>query len=489
MDTIITGGNIVTPAGTFVGDIGIRGDKIAALGDSLDPTGATLIDARGHHVIPGVLDVHVHLELPFCGTVSADDYRSGTRAGARGGVTTVIDFAIPSADGSLSEAADTWMKKADGKSLIDYTFHICITRYNEHKSQIKGMIDRGFTTFKEFMIYESEGWQSDDRALFGTLEKMREYGGMLLVHAESSRVLDELISRYHTPEMMRQYGARLHPMTRPNFVEAEAIQRVVQWSEATGGQLYIVHMSTGEGADIIRAAQARGVPVIAETCVQYLVLDDSVFEREDGHLFACCPQLKKPKDVERLWEGLRRGDVSVISTDTCTFTREQKAMWNGDWTKIPMGMPGLETLMPLTYTTGVLQGRLTLEEMCMKLSTNPAKIMGLYPRKGAIQIGADADLAIIHPQTTLTVSPSTMETNADWSPFDGWQLAGFARTTLSRGDVIVDNYKVVGREGRGQWLPRTSAGLGGSSGEVKASRVSRGPLWPLHAIDDLVTTS
>ena len=162
------------------------------------------------------------------------------------------------------------------------------------------MVDRGFTTFKEFMIYESEGWQSDDRALFGTLEKMREYGGMLLVHAESSRVLDELIARHHTPELMKQYGARLHPMTRPNFVEAEAIQRVVQWSEATGGKLYIVHMSTGEGADIIRAAQARGVPVIAETCVQYLVLDDSVFERDDGHLFACCPQLKKPKDVQRL---------------------------------------------------------------------------------------------------------------------------------------------------------------------------------------------
>jgi dihydropyrimidinase len=482
-DTVIKSGNVVTPAGSFKGDIGIRGEKISALGEDLDTSGAKVIDARGHHVIPGVLDVHVHLELPFCGTVSADDYRSGTRAGARGGVTTVIDFAIPSATGSLSEAADTWMKKAEGKSLIDYTFHICITRYNEHKAQIRGMIDRGFTTFKEFMIYESEGWQSDDRALFGTLEKMREYGGMLLVHAESSRVLDELIARHHTPEMMQRYGARLHPMTRPNFVEAEAIQRAVQWCEATGGQLYIVHMSTGEGADIIRAAQARGVPVIAETCVQYLVLDDSVFEREDGHLFACCPQLKKPKDVDRLWEGLHRGEVSVISTDTCTFTREQKAMWNGDWTKIPMGMPGLETLMPLTYSTGVLQGRLTLEEMCMKLSTNPAKIMGLYPRKGAIQVGADADLAIIHPQSTLTVSPQTMETNADWSPYEGWQLAGFSRTTLSRGEVIVDNYKVVGKEGRGQWLPRTSAGLEGSNAEPRAARVSRGPLSPIRAID------
>ena len=468
-DRIIKGGNVITPAGAFVGDVGIVGEKIAALGAGLDTAGAEVIDARGHHVIPGVLDVHVHLELPFCGTVSADDYRSGTRAGARGGVTTVIDFAIPYAGESLGTAADNWMKKAEGKSLIDYTFHICITRWKEHKDQIAGMVERGFTTFKEFMIYESEGWQSDDRALFGTLEKMKEFGTMLLVHAESARVLDELIERHHTPELMKKYGAELHAMTRPNFVEAEAIQRVVQWCEATGGQLYIVHMSTKEGADIVRAAQARGVPVIAETCVQYLVLDDSVFKRDDGHLFACCPQLKKPEDSARLWEGLRHGEVSVISTDTCTFSREQKAMWNGDWTKIPMGMPGLETLLPLSYTRGVLGGELTLEEMCMKLSTNPARIMGLAPRKGAIQVGADADIAIIHPTATRSVNPEEMETNADWSPFEGWELAGFARTTLSRGEIIVDDYRVVGKEGRGKWLPRTTAGLARTQPESPAA--------------------
>jgi len=461
-DTIVRGGNVVTPRGTSVTDIGISGEKIAAIGPDLEAApGTTIIDATGHHVIPGVLDVHVHLELPFCGTVSADDYRTGTRAGARGGVTTLIDFAIPYANDSLAQAADNWMAKAEGKALIDYTFHICITRYNEHRDQIKGMVDRGFTTFKEFMIYESEGWQSDDRALFGTLEKMKEYGTMLLVHAESSRVLDELIARHHTPDLMKQYGARLHRMTRPNFIESEAIQRVVTWSEVTGGQLYIVHMSTAEGTEIVKAAQKRGVPVLAETCAQYLVLDDSVFDRDDGHLFACCPQLKKPADSERLWKGLKSGEVSVISTDTCTFSRDQKAMWEGDWTRIPMGMPGLETLMPVTYTHGVLKNRISLDEMVMKLCTNPAKIMGLYPRKGAIEVGADADIAIFHPNTTMKVECATMETNADWSPFQGWDLAGFARTTLSRGEVIVDDYTVVGKEGRGQWLPRTSAGLNG----------------------------
>ena len=458
-DSVIKGGNVVTPAGAFAGDVGISGEKISALGVDLDVTGAQVIDARGHHVLPGVLDVHVHLALPFMGAVSADDYITGTRAGARGGVTTLIDFAIPSKGESLSAAVDNWHKKAEGKALIDYTFHVCITRWNEHKDEIKGMVERGFSTFKEFMIYESEGWQSDDRAIFGTLEKMKEYGSMLLVHAESSRVLDELIARHHTPELMKKYGARLHPMTRPNYIESEAIQRAVAWCEATGGQLYIVHMSTGEGTDIVTAAQARGVPVLAETCVQYLVLDDSVFEREDGHLFACCPQLKKPKDVARLWKGLKDGEVSVVSTDTCTFTREQKALWKGDWTKIPMGMPGLETLLPLTYTKGVLAGKLTLDEMCAKLSTNPAKIMGLYPRKGAIQVGADADIAIIHPDTKHAVVPQKMETNADWSPYENWELAGFARTTLSRGEMIVDGYKVVGKAGRGQWLARARAGL------------------------------
>jgi dihydropyrimidinase len=459
-DTIVKGGNVVTPRGTGTKDIGIVGEKIAAIEKDLEVgAGTNVIDAKGHHVIPGVLDVHVHLELPFMGAVSADDYRTGTRAGARGGVTTLIDFAIPYAGDSLGDAADKWMKRAEGKAMIDYTFHICITRYNEHKDQIKGMVDRGFTTFKEFMIYESEGWQSDDRALFGTLEKMKEYGTMLLVHAESSRVLDELIARHHTPDLMQQYGARLHRMTRPNFIEAEAIQRVITWSEVTGGQLYIVHMSTAEGTELVKAAQKRGVPVLAETCAQYLVLDDSMFDREDGHLFACCPQIKKPKDIDRLWKGLKDGEVSVVSTDTCTFTREQKAMWNGDWTKIPMGLPGLETLLPVTYTHGVLKDRISLEEMTLKLSTNPAKIMGLYPQKGAIEVGADADLAIIHPDRTMKVDCDTMETNADWSPYQGWDLAGFSRTTLSRGDVIVSDYRVVGQEGRGKWLPRTRAGL------------------------------
>ncbi|MBI1292788.1 dihydropyrimidinase [bacterium] len=462
-DKVIKGGKVVTPQGVTKADVGIRGEKIAAIGESLDSTGAQVINATGHIVMPGVLDVHVHLELPFCGTVSSDDYNTGTRAGARGGVTTLIDFAIPyrreGGYDSLSEAADNWHKKAEGKALIDYTFHMCITNWDTHQKQIAGMVDRGFSTFKEFMIYESEGWQSDDRALYGTLEKMKDLGTMLLVHAESSRVLDELIARYHTAPLMKKYKAQLHAITRPNYIEAEAIQRAAKWCEVTGGSLYIVHMSTAEGTEIIKEAQSRNVPVLAETCAQYLVLDDSVFKRPDGHLFACCPQLKKKPDIERLWKGLADGEVSVVSTDTCSFTKKQKAMWKGDWTKIPMGMPGLETLLPSVYTFGVLKKRITLEQLVEKLCYNPARIMGLAPRKGQIQVGSDADIAIIHPTKKFKVDPKTMETNADWNPFEGMELAGFSRTTLSRGDVIVDDYKVVGKAGRGQWLPRKTAGL------------------------------
>jgi dihydropyrimidinase len=464
-DTIVQGGMVVTPSGAFRADVAIRGEKIAAVGENLAALGAARdarrIDARGHYVLPGLLDVHVHLDLPVGGIVTSDGFASGTRAAARGGVTTVIDFATPyrREDGrydSLAQAADAWMAKVEGKALVDYSFHMCITNWDRHKAEIKSMMRRGWPTFKEFMVYEQAGWRSGDGALFSTLEAMRDLGGMLLVHAESSSIVDELIRRHHTPALMKKYGARLHPMTRPNFTEYEAIQRAITWSALTGGPLYIVHMSTGEGADLVQEAQAGGVPVLAETCPQYLVLEDSVFRRKEGHLFATCPQIKKAADGERLWAGLRGGEVSVVATDTCTFTRAQKARWRGDWTRIPMGLPGLETMLPLCYTHGVLAGRLRLEQLVEKLAAAPARIMGLAPRKGAIAPGADADLAIIHPTKKIKVRPGQMETRCDWSPYAGWDLAGFSRTTLSRGEVIVDDYRVIGQAGRGQWLARKS---------------------------------
>lgn len=459
--TIITNGTVVTADGQKNVDVAIAGEKIAAVGKNLakgQTNGATIIDARGRYVLPGAIDVHVHLELPFCGTVSSDDWNTGTRAAARGGVTTVIDFAIPYGNESLEDAYHKWMNKARDKACVDYCFHIAVTKWDRHRAEMEKMVRMGCPTFKQFMIYESEGWQADDRAIFGALEACRTLGGMLLIHAESSRVLDELIARHHTPELMAKYGAQLHAMTRPNYIEAEAIQRAVKWAEVTGGRLYIVHMSTADGADLIVNARKRGVDVYAETCAQYLVLDDSLFKGPDGHLFACCPQIKKKKDQARLWQGLKRGEVCVVSTDTCTFNRQQKAMWNGDWTRIPMGLPGLETLIPVVYTKGVMGKKLTIKQLVEKCSTNPAKIMGLYPQKGTIAKGSDADIAIINPTKKIKVDCATMETGADWNPYQGWSLAGFAEKTFSRGKLIVDDYKFIGQNGWGRWLPREKAG-------------------------------
>jgi dihydropyrimidinase len=460
-DLIIANGTVLTATSQEKADVVIRGDKIAQVGKNLARAarnGMPVLDATGKYVLPGALDVHVHLELPFCGTVSADDWNTGTRAAARGGVTTVIDFAIPYGDQSLEDAYNTWLSKAKPKACVDYAFHMAITNFDRHGLEMEKMVRMGCPTFKEFMIYQAEGWQSDDRAIFGALEKCKQLGGMLLIHAESSRVLDELIARHHTPELMKKYGARLHAITRPNFIEAEAIQRAITWAEVTGGRLYIVHMSTAEGADRVKAARQRGADVYAETCIQYLVLDDSLFARKDGHLYACCPQIKKKADQERLWKGLRQGEVSVISTDTCTFTREQKARWNGDWTKIPMGLPGLETLLPLVFTQCYEDRRMPLTQVVAKCCTNPARIMGLYPKKGVLAPGSDADVVIIDPQKIIKVDHAKMDGGADWSPYQGWNLRGFAETTFCRGRKIVDDYRFIGENGYGQWLPRERAG-------------------------------
>jgi len=454
-DTIIKDGTVVTASDIFKADVGIIGETIGVIGAELNSSSATqVIDASGKYVMPGGIDVHVHMQLPFCGTVSADDFFTGTKAAARGGVTTVIDFALQDAKKGLMAGIEARMLEADGKVCVDYSLHSIITKWSDAiGKEMSQSIEFGIPTFKMFMVYEKEGWQSDDAALYSALATTAKNGARICVHAESEKVMSLLIAKYLKEK--EKYGAYAHALSRPNFVEEEAVQRAIKWAEATDGRLYIVHMSTGGAVDLIRDARRRGINVYAETCPQYLLLDDEVFkDRKTGHLYATCPQVKKKEDSARLWQGLANDELALISTDTCTFNTEQKAMWQGDFTKIPYGMPGVETLLPSAYTEGVLRNRFDVNHFVRLISTNPAKLMGLYPRKGTLAVGSDADIIILDPKKKKTVDWRELATNCDWSPYQGMEMAGFPETTISRGTVVVRNSEFVGTKGHGRFVKR-----------------------------------
>ena len=348
MDIIIKNGTIVTACHTYKADIGIEKEKITLIGKNLPSEAKRTIDGKGKYIFPGGIDVHTHFQLPMAGTVSSDDFENGTKAAAMGGVTTIIDFANQEKGKPLLEGVFTRRKEADEKVCIDYSLHLCLLNWEEiAPGDMEKVIDYGIPTFKMFMIYKDRGLMSEDGEFFSALESTVKSGAMITVHAESDSVLNTLIKRYQKEK--EKYGVWAHVLSRPNFIEEEAIERVIKWAKVTGGRLYIVHMSTGEGADAVKRARDGGVQVFAETCPQYLLLDDEVFKKENGHYYATCPQIKKKKDCIRLWEGIKRGEVQVIGTDTCTFTTEQKNMWKKDFTKIPYGLPGVETMVPLMY--------------------------------------------------------------------------------------------------------------------------------------------
>ncbi len=454
MDLIIKDGTVVTDSETFKADIGISNGKIAVVGQDLNAADQ-IIDATGKYVMPGGLDVHVHLQLPFCGTVSADDFVTGTKAAATGGITTIIDYAIQSKGNTLTDAVKSRKKEADGKVCVDYSLHGGITDWNDRtKSELKSLVAEGIVSYKMFMIYRNEGWMSSDSMLYQALEETKKLGGIICVHAESVDVLDYLVEKYHNPEDMKKYGAYCHVLSRPNCVEEEAIQRAIKWTEVTGGRLYIVHMSTGGGADLVIAAKKRGVDVIAETCPQYLLLEDDLFKKENGHLYGTCPQIKKKEDNDRLWDALRDGEIDTVATDTCTFDTKQKEMWEGDFTKIPFGMPGSELMMPLMYTYGVREGKINLNQFVHYLSTNPAKIFGMYPEKGSLQVGTDADILVFDPRKNVTVDHQNLETNCDWSPYQGWKLKGYPHITILRGKIVAKEGRFTGNVGYGKFIKR-----------------------------------
>jgi dihydropyrimidinase len=453
-DVLIQEGTICTAEGTFVGDIGIKYGKIVTLIKDAEGDASRVINAKGKQVLPGGIDVHVHFHNPYGNGYSVEGFFEGTRAAASGGITTVIDFGVQDPKKGLIAGLHQRMKEADPEVCIDYSLHAMITAYSKPVSQeMAKAVELGIPTFKLYTTYKTYGWYSNDGMIYDAMLHAKKLGGMILLHAESDALLTYFINQY-LPEM-ESWGAYAHALSRPNLVEAEAVSRMIYLSAATGSKTYIVHLSTGEGADLIQQAKLEGIDIDAETCPQYLLLDESLFRnKEKGHLYATCPQLKKPEDNKRLWEAVIRGDINIIATDTCTFTRKQKDKWKGDFTKIPYGMPGVETLLPLIYTFGVKEGRIPLTRLVEVLSTQPAKKMGLYPQKGTLQIGSDADIIIIDPDKKKTIKPQNLQTATDWSPYEGWILYGFPEYTLSKGKMVIDRGEFVGKKGQGRFIPR-----------------------------------
>jgi dihydropyrimidinase len=457
MDLVLKGGTIVGESGAYKGDIGVRGGRIAAIhspGSGIE--GVTTIDAAGKLILPGAIDVHVHMEIPFCGTVSSDDFTTGSIAAAFGGVTTMIDFAIQTKGETLAGAVAKRKEVAAAKSAIDFGLHCGITDWNDRtREEMKEIVDAGIPSFKLFMIYKEEGWMADDGIMFECFEEAASLGATVCIHAENPYLIDVFTRR--SIEAGRTDTVQ-HSLSRPNFSESEAVQRAIYLASVSGARVYIVHMSTSDAARIVEEWLACGYPVFAETCPQYLMLDNRAFEGPDGHLYATCPPIRYEEDCEYLWGAVADGSIQVVSTDHCSFTRKQKDMWGGDFRKIPFGLPGVETLLPILMTHGVLEGRISLERLVEVLCSNPARLFGLYPDKGVIRVGSDADLIVIDPEKEVKVTPGSLHMNCDYSPYDGDNLKGFPDITIQRGKVIVDGGEFLGAAGDGRFLERAAGG-------------------------------
>ncbi len=458
-DTLVRNGTIVTATDTYAADLAIAGGKITAIGRDLPPESARqVIDAAGLFVMPGGIDVHTHLDMPFGGTTSADDFETGTRAAAWGGTTTLIDFAIQYHGQSLHQAFDTWMKKADGKATIDYAFHCIITEFDDERArEMKQLVAEGVSSFKLFMAYPGV-FMLDDASIFRAMSVAADAGAFICMHAENGGAIDVIVQRA-LAEGKR--APKYHALTRPTAAEAEATGRAIALAEMAGAPVYIVHLSCAEALERVREARERGLPVYAETCPQYLFLSIENFDVPgfEGAKYVFTPPLREKHHQEKLWKGLAQDQLQVVSTDHCPFCfKEQKELGRDDFTKIPNGGPGVEHRLSLVYSGGVHGHHFSPNRFVQLVSTAPAKLFGLYPRKGTIAVGSDADVVLFDPGAEEVLSVRTHHMRVDYSMFEGIRVKGVARTVLSRGDVILDKGNFSGRPGRGQFLRRQTHG-------------------------------
>jgi dihydropyrimidinase len=453
--TLVRGGTVVTASDLYKGDVVIEDDKVSTIGVSLGIAADRTIDATGKYVLPGGIDVHTHLDMPFGGTTSADDFESGTVAAAHGGTTCVVDFAIQYRGQTLRHAWETWMKKAEGKAAIDYGFHMIVTDLNDSvEEEMDALVREGVTSFKLFMAYPGV-FMLDDATIFKALLRTGENGGTICMHAENGGVIDVLVKKALAEG---NTAPKYHALTRPARAEAEATHRAIALAEMAGVPIYIVHLSAAEALEMVTAARDRGLPAYAETCPQYLFLSYANYEEEgfEGAKYVMSPPLRAQGNEEKLWRGLAGNDLQAVSTDHCPFCmKEQKVLGKDDFSKIPNGAPGIETRMSLLFDGGVRTGKISLNRFVELTATAPAKIFGLFPRKGTIAPGSDADIVVFDPDKKHTLTAKSLHMKVDYNPYEGREVTGQADVVLCRGKVIIEGGKFIGKAGAGSFLKRS----------------------------------
>jgi dihydropyrimidinase len=459
MRILIRNGTVVNADASAPADVLVDGEKIKEVRAGIPPEAADkVIDAAGLLVMPGGIDAHTHLDMPFGGTTSSDDFETGTRAAAFGGTTTIVDFAIQARGTRMRDALDTWWKKAEGRACVDYGLHMIVTDLGDAGLEdMDDLVREGVASFKLFMAYPNV-LMVDDATIFRALSQTAKNGALICMHAENGGVIDVIVQRALAEG---KKAPIYHALTRPVTAEAEAVHRAIAMAEIAGAPVYIVHLSSEAALNEVRDARSRGLPAFAETCPQYLLLSIEELERPDfeGAKYVFTPPLREKSNLPKLWDGLKHDHLQVVSTDHCPFCFEdQKILGKDDFTKIPNGGPGIENRLQLIYHHGVNGGKITPNRFVELVSATPARIFGMYPRKGVLAAGSDADIVLWDPQAEHTISAKTHHMRVDYSMFEGFRVKGNARAVLSRGEVIVEGGQFLGRVGRGQYLKRSAHG-------------------------------